>query len=85
MSIQAVSPALILSTVTNWGSVGAGGAGVVAASAAADAAAGADSDAAGATAVGASSAQTACADKEIAPSKIKRNTLVINAGPPQKK
>src|SRR5471032_3275096 len=88
VSIQAVSPALILSVVTRVGAVGAGGAaaGVAAAGAgvsAAAVAAGAAVVTAGAAAVGVSSAQTACAVSVIAPSKIKRNSLVINADPPK--
>lgn len=91
VSIQAVSPALILSVVTRIGAVGAGGAGAAAASAAAagagvsaaGAAAGAEVDAAGAAAAGMSSAQTTCTENVIAPSKIKRDSLVINVDPPK--
>lgn len=80
VSIQAVSPALILSRATSCGSVGAGGAVVAAAGAAA---AGTDIDEAGAGAVGVSAAQTACADSVLAASTIKRNNVVINAISPE--
>src|ERR1017187_3106730 len=84
VSIQAVSPALILSLVTRIGAVGAGDAGAAAAgAAAAGAAAGAASVVAGAAVVGVSSAQTACTDSVIALTKIKRYSLVINADPPK--
>ncbi|MGH7879759.1 MAG: hypothetical protein ACREQD_09715, partial [Candidatus Binataceae bacterium] len=36
----------------------------------------------GATAAGAASAHTACIDTVIAPSRINRDSLVINANPP---
>lgn len=91
VSIHAVSPALILSALTSWGSVGAAGAGVAAAGAAAAGAvastaagvAGTEVDEADVAAVGVSSAQTVCTDSVIAPSKIKRDSLVINADPPK--
>jgi hypothetical protein len=76
VSIQAVSPPLILSVPMSCGSVGAGG---VAASAAGAAAA---SVAAGAAALAASSAQAEGIENANTPIMSKRDMLIINANLP---
>src|ERR1019366_4669182 len=86
VSIQAVSPELILSVPINVGSVGAGAA--VAASAAAGVAASAAVEAAGACAAdgvvaGASSAHAAGTENASMPRTTNRDSLVINANPPK--
>src|SRR6266568_6902281 len=79
VSIQAVSPPLILSVPMSCGSVGAAGA---AASAAAGSAAGAAVCAVAAAEAGVSSAHAAGMENVNRPSTTNRDSLVINANPP---
>src|ERR1700731_4093303 len=85
VSIQAVSPELILSVPINVGSVGpAGAAASAAAGAAASPAAGAAACAADGVVAGVSSAHAAGMENVNKPRTTNRNSLVINANPPSR-
>ena len=83
VSIQAVSPELILSVPMSCGSVGAAGAvAPPAAAGAVESAAGAEACAAGGVVAGVSSAHTAGMESVNSPIKTnRRNSVVINANP----
>src|SRR5258708_39788642 len=82
VSIQAVSPELILSVPMSCGSVGAAGAAASAAAGAAESAAGAEACAADGVVAGVSSAHTAGMEIVNSPRTTnRRNSVVINAKP----